>query len=396
MNASQKIQEVQKELAKANLDGWLLYDFRRTNDLACLFLNIDEHQMLSRRFFYWIPRQGEPVKILHRIEPYILDHFPGRTVVYSSWQELEGYVADALKGTKCIAMEYSPRNAIPYVSKVDAGTMEVIKDLGVKVVTSANLLQKYTAVCNDEQEKSHFQAAQVLDETAANAWAFISDHLKAGKTITEYDVQQYMMKEVDKKGCTHEGHFFCSVNEHSADGHYTPQKKGSSEIKKGDFVLIDLWCKLKKSGSVYADITRVGVASSRPTAKQQEIFEIVKKAQHAGLALIKSRFAEGKALMGWEIDAATRKVIEDAGYGKFFTHRTGHNMYDQDHGKGAHIDNLETRDLREILPGTCFTIEPGIYFPGDFGIRLEFDVYIDHQRGVHVTGGIQEEITCLL
>jgi Xaa-Pro aminopeptidase len=203
------------------------------------------------------------------------------------------------------------------------------------------------------------------------------------------------MHEVAFKGCIHEGSFFCCVNEHSADPHYCPTEKKFVEIRKGDFILIDLWCKLKKSGSVYADITRVGIAADEPTQRQQEVFEIVKRAQHTGLDLVKSRFAAGLPLMGWEIDVAVRQVVEAAGYGKVFTHRTGHNMYDQDHGRGAHLDNLETRDLREILPGTCFTIEPGIYLPGEFGVRLEFDVFIDHERGVHVTGGIQEGITCL-
>lgn len=396
MNTKDRINEVQNELEKAKLDGWLLYDFRRSNDLACLFLNIDEKMMVSRRFLYWIPSKGEPIKIVHRIESHLLDHYPGKALVYSSWQELEKLIAEVLAKAKCVAMEYSPRNAVPYVSKVDAGTMDIIRDLGVKVVSSADLLQRYTAVCNQDQEKSHFYAAKVLDETAAAAWKFISERLKTDKKVTEFEVQQFMMQEVASKGCVHEGHFFCCVNGNSADPHYCPGERNSAIINKGDFVLIDLWCKQKTPGSVYADITRVAVADVKPTEKQIEIFKIVREAQEAGLNLVKAHFAQGKPLMGWEIDEATRAVINRAGYGKYFTHRTGHNMYDQDHGKGAHIDNLETQDSREILKGTCFTIEPGIYLPEEFGIRLEFDVYIDLHGGVHVTGGTQEEILCLL
>lgn len=395
MELASKIAQVQKDLQKEGIDGWLFYDFRKANDLACQFLEIHE-EVLTRRFFYWLPAHGEPIKLLNPVEPHVLSHLPGKDILYSSWHNLEVCLKDILQNQKRIAMEYSPRNAIPYVSKVDAGTMEVIKGFGVDVVTSANLLQKYDSVWTQDQINSHYRAADVLDKTVAKAWDMIGQALKSGQRITEYEVQQFIADEIQKNGCIFEGGPFVDVGVNSANPHYCPSKEIHAVINKHDFILIDLWCKENKQGAVYADITRVGVADTKATERQEEIFSIVKQARDEATKLVKERFANKQDVMGWEVDAKAREVIEKAGYGKYFTHRTGHNIHTKDHGNGAHIDNLETQDKRKIIPGTCFSIEPGIYIPGEFGVRLEYDIFIDHNSNVHVTGGIQNEITCVL
>lgn len=392
MDQQIKLQKVQKRLQDLNLDGWLLYDFRKTNDLACRFLEIPKEKFLSRRFFYWIPKEGTPVKIVHQIEDDALNHLPGTVQRYRTWNELENHLDQVLRTQKRICMEYSPRNAIPYISKVDAGTMDVIRGFGVEVASSGDLLQEYTNVWTDEQLRSHAAAADVLDKAVASAWELIWDSLRFDRQITEHEVQQYILEEIANNGCVAQDPPICAVNAHSANPHYVPQATTAARIKKGDFILIDLWCKQDLPHAVYADITRVGVAAQKPSEKQQEIFEIVKKARDEATQFVRDRFAAGKPPMGFEVDDVARNVIVAAGYGEFFVHRTGHNINEEDHGPGTHIDNFETQDRRRILPGTCFSIEPGIYLPDAFGVRLEYDVFVDLSGKVEVYGGIQNEI----
>lgn len=395
MAFEKKILDVRKRLNEKGLDGWLFYDFRRSNELACKFLEISPEQIVTRRFFYWLPTRGEPIKIVHAIEN-PLEPLPGLSIRYRTWQELEARLADTLKGTKKIAMEYSPRNAIPYVSKVDGGTLDLVRSGGVEVVSSADLLQEYTSIWTSQQFQTHLTAANFLSDTVDNAWKFISQHIKQKRKLTEYQVQEFILREFSANGFICTDSPICAVNAHSADPHYTAKKTDSSLINPGDFILIDLWCKKNIPESVYADITRVAVAAEKPHPNQNKIFEIVKKARNTALGLVKERFASKMPLRGWEVDASCRKVIVDAGYGDFFTHRTGHNIGFNDHGDGAHIDDFETHDERLVIPGTCFSIEPGIYLPGEFGVRLEYDVFIHPDNRVQVTGGIQEEITCLI
>ncbi len=396
MFSKEDLQNTQQAISQFQLDGWLLYDFRRSNDLACRFLAIPDNQLLTRRFFYWIPRQGEPVKIVHGIEEKVLDHLPGRKLLYNSWQGLEERLADTLKICKRVAMEYSPRNAIPYVSKVDAGTIDVVRDFGITVVSSADLLQKCISVWDSYKLQTHLAAAKTLCSIVDKAWALIAQRVKQGKTITEYDVQEFILEEFTKENCITSDSPICAVNAHSANPHYCAEKKQAETIKKGDLILIDLWCKQDLPKAVYADITRMGIAAKAPTPRQQEIFDIVKQARDAATELVKQRFTQGLPLMGCEVDQCCRDHIIDAGYGPYFIHRTGHNIDETDHGNGANIDNLETQDSRMLLAGTCFSIEPGIYLPGEFGIRLEYDVYVHHNGQIQITGGIQEAITCLL
>jgi Xaa-Pro dipeptidase len=395
MNSEEKINDVQQVLKDQELDGWLLYDFRRSNELACQFLGIGKDKLLTRRFFYWIPQKGIPLKIVHRIEDKTLEHLPGDILRYSTWQELEDHLAKFLRGKSKILMEYSPRNALPYVSKVDAGTMDVVRGFGVEVVSSANLLQRYTSVWDENKFKLHLDAAEVLSTVADQTWGFIRSGLKQGKFISEYAVQQFMLERFTYHGCETSDAPICAVNAHSADPHYAPSSDSSMQIQPGDFVLIDLWCKKKRPEAVYADITRVGVVADKPTEKQQEIFEIVRMAQKLATDLVRASLTESKPLMGWEVDQVCRDYIQSRGYGPYFIHRTGHNIDTTDHGNGAHIDNYETHDDRLLLPGTCFSIEPGIYLPGEFGIRLEYDIVIHLDGQVQVTGGEQNEIVCL-
>lgn len=390
-----KLAEAQKYLKEMHLDGWLLYDFHGNNELARHFLEIPSHQMTTRRFFYWIPKAGVPIKIVHAIESQVLDHFPGEKRTFFSWQSLEAEVGKALKGAKKIAMEYSPKNAIPYVSRVDGGTIDLVRSFGVEVVSSADFLPHFTAVLNDQQIESQIRAGKACDRIANGAWEWIAERLNQGEFITEYDVQQKILADFRKADLFTDHGPIVGVNAHSADPHYEPLKQKASPIKKGDFILIDLWAKEKGEGAVFGDITRVAVAAQRPTERQKEIFQIVRKAQKAAVELIQSRFAHKKRIEGWEVDEAARKVIRDAGFAEFFLHRTGHSIEVNLHGSGAHMDNIEMHDVRPILPATCFSIEPGIYLPGEFGIRLEHDVLIHRDGTVEITGGQQEEIVCL-
>ncbi len=390
-----RLPSIQRYLSLHQLNGWLLYDFRRTNPLACDFLKIPSSALLTRRFFYWIPQKGSPIKIVPIIEPHHLDHLPGEKIQYRSWQELEKILETTLEGSLKIAMEYSPRSSIPAISKVDGGTVDLIRSYNVEVVSSADLLQQYTSTWDVYQLQTHLKAAEVLDRTVAKAWLKISQCLKSNSPISDYDVQQFILNEFEVNDCMTEGYPICALNAYSADPHYTPSMHNSQNIKKGDFILIDLWCKQKLPNAVYADITRVGFGGDKPSSKQQTIFEIVKKAQTTAKDFVRECFKHNKPVMGCEVDQVCRDVIEEAGYGEYFVHRTGHNIGTKDHGDGAHLDNLETHDTRLLLKKTCFSIEPGIYLPGEFGVRLEYDVYVHDTGEIQVTGGTQDTITTL-
>jgi Xaa-Pro aminopeptidase len=396
MNHAQKIQKAQKYLREMKLDGWLLYDFFRANDIVYQFLEFPDWRIFRRRFFYWIPAVGQPVKIVHAIETHTLDEWPGPKKVFLSWQTLHEELGAVLKGKKRVAMEYSPKNLIPYVSKVDGGMIDLVRSFGVEVVSSADFLPYFTSVMDERQAKSHIRAGKELDRIAGLAWKWIAKGLRDKKKFAEYDVQQMIMREFKKKGLVTDGPPDVSVNANTADPHYLPTKEKSSPIRKGDFIILDLWCKEADKRAVFADITRVGVAAKRPTQRQEEIFHIVHKAQKDATDFVVNRFKNKKRVEGWEVDDVARKVIQRAGYGDKFLHRTGHSIDMSLHGSGAHLDNIETHDVRPILPGTCFSVEPGIYLEGEFGVRLEYDLYVDLKGKVRIVGGVQNEIVCLL
>ena len=390
------IQVVQKALVRDGLQGWLLYDFCRSNEIASRLLNLPNDQLLTRRFCYWIPAQGTPVKIVHQIEAEVLEHMPGRRGVYHTWQSFEKQVQNCLSGVRSIAMEYSPRNAIPTVSKVDAGTIELVRSFGVEIVSSADLIQEFLSVWDKEKAQLHWQAAEIVDRTVSEAWDYIEAALRQQTSISDYDVQQFILQRFEEADCLTESSPICALNADSADPHFSPDPSKPRFLQKGDFILIDLWCKRKLPKATYADITRVGVVGPTATKKQQEVFSQVKKARDCAYALIQERMNAAEPVRGWEVDQTARDSIASAGYADYFIHRLGHNIGESDHGEGANLDNFETRDERALLPGTCFSIEPGIYLPGEFGVRLEYNVYLDLQGKPHITGGIQEQIRTLL
>lgn len=391
-----KIVDVQRHLREEECDGWLLYDFQRINPLARTFLLLPDDLLTSRRFFYWIPKEGEPIKIVHAIEPYVLDHLPGSKCIYLKQEEFQAALASVLKGVRKVAMEFSFHCSLPYISKVDAGTVDLIRSNGVEVVSSGNFLQYYTCVLDDEQIAMQREAAEFLSQTAEKAWEKIAHALKRGVPIDEHEVSAFIYDRILSAGFTCEDRPVCAVNEHSADPHFGPKKETARTIEKGDFVLIDLWCKKNHPHAVYGDITRVAFAGKHIPQQYQRVFNVVRRAQRAATDYVIEAFKLKKYPKGFEVDKIARDVIEQAGYGDFFLHRTGHNIYTKCHCPGAHIDSLETHDFRTLIPRTCFSIEPGIYLPGAFGVRLEYDLVSTDATTVEITGGVQENIVDLL
>ncbi len=377
------LQAIQAALQEMNIDGWLLYDFRGLNVLAQRVLDMKPDSMGSRRFAYMIPARGEPLKLVHRIESGALDHLPGSKHIYLRWQEFEAGIQALLGSAKTVAMEYSPRNAIPYLARVDAGTIELVKSHGVHVVSSGDLIQRFEACLDEEQWQLHLEASRHTEAAFGLAWKFIAERLRAGNVVTERDVANLIMAHFDRHGMTTYHPPIVGVGPHSGDPHF---ETGDTPLQPNDFVLIDLWAKMNHPKGIYSDLTWVGYLGVDVPAKYETIFQIVAQARDAGINRVRSAFAKGEPLQGWQVDEATRKVIDDAGYGAAFVHRTGHSIGQETHGNGANMDNLETKDERQVMKRTLFSIEPGIYLP-EFGVRSEVDVYVDGQGQVHVTGG---------
>ncbi len=377
---------VQDALREYGLDGWLLYDFKGSNPLARRILDLDGRKPFSRRFFYLVPAEGTPIKLVHAIESGALDHLPGEKRAYLRWQELEAGVAALVAGRSRVAMEYSPRNANPYISRVDAGTVELVRSAGAEVVSSGDLVGRFEATWDDDQWAMHREAARVCRGAYDVAFGLIAERVREDRSVMETDVQKAILDHFAANGLTTDGPPIVGVGPHSGDPHYETTPETDAPIREGDFVLVDLWAKVNRPRAVYADYTRVGFVGESVPSLYEDRFRVIVEARDAGIALVKERFASGRELRGGEVDDAVRRVVEAAGYGEFFNHRTGHNIGQDDHGNGAHLDNLETRDDRLILRRTCFSIEPGIY-KEDFGVRTEVDVFIDAEGGVHVTGG---------
>jgi Xaa-Pro aminopeptidase len=380
------VKAVQSAVRDLGLDGWLLYDFRGLNVLARRVLGLASDAMLSRRWFYFVPASGEPRKLVHRIEPHALDLVPGAAQTYLRWQELEAGVARLVAGCRRVAMEYVPRNANPYISRVDAGTVELVRSCGVEVVPSGDLVQSFEATWNDEQWAMHLEAARHTRSAYDVAFAFIADRVRKQGSVRETEVQKCILDHFTVNGLITDHPPICAVGPHSGDPHYEPSPSGDAPIHEGDFVLIDLWAKMNQPRSVYSDLTWTCFVGREVPARYEEIFRIVARARDAGIGRVRDAFAANQPLQGWQVDQAARTVIDQAGYGEFFCHRTGHSIGQETHGNGANMDNLETREERRVLPRTCFSIEPGIYLP-EFGVRSEVNVFIDASGGVHVTGG---------
>lgn len=385
-----KIEKIQKIIKQLNADGWLLFDFRNSNDLALSILEIGESAHLTRRFFYFIPAEGAPSKIVNAIEVHNLAHLPGNELKYASHKSLFEHLSSILKDKKKIAMEYSSMNAIPYISKVDAGTIEFIKSFGVEIVSSADMITLLDAVWTEDQYNENVEVANALTEIVKAAYNLIKEKILANELITEFDVQQFILKEFEKKNYFTDHPPIVGVNENSANPHYSPTAKIYKPINKGDFVLIDLWAKQNKPSGVWSDITWNGFVGETIPEKYINIFNIVRDARDAAFNLVEERFKKNLPIKGYEVDDASRKVIEDSGYGEYFIHRTGHSITTSLHGSGPHMDNFETRDERLLLPLTSFSIEPGIYISGDFGVRSEIDVFIHPDGRVEQTGGARQ------
>lgn len=391
------ISGVQEILKKEKIDGWLLYNFRGSNVFATRVLALPPHIMCTRRYFYFIPRKGTPRKLVHRIEEWNLDTLPGDKTVYLSWKSLSDGLKKVLKGAKTVAMEYSPGCAIPYVSTVDAGAVEMVKKAGVKVVSSANLVQHFEARWDEEQLKDNLETAHHLRQVVNETFKFIRGCISSNSSITEYDVQQFMLSEFKKRGIKTEDAPNCSVNANAANPHYEPTKEINSPLKKGDLVLLDLWAKKDKPRSVYADITWMGFVGTTVPDEYEKIFQIVRGGRDAALSFVRDSFSKRKQICGYEVDDAARKYITAKGHGADFIHRTGHSIGEVIHGNGANMDNLETHDERRIIPQTSFSIEPGVYLRDKFGVRSEIDVYISKDGEVMVTGEpMQEKIVAII
>jgi Xaa-Pro dipeptidase len=383
---------VQSAIREFGFDGWLLCDFRGANPLARRILKIDANAHATRRFFYFVPAEGTPQKLVHRIESGVLDHLPGAKIVYLRWRELEEGIAALVKGRRSVAMEYSPRNAIPYVGRVDAGTVELVRECGVEVGSSGDLIQVFEAAWSDAQWRLHREATVLTLAAFEKAWRFIADAVRAGREIRETTVQRLIMEHFAENGLVTDHPPIVGVGPHSGNPHFAPAEgPDDAPLREGDFVLIDLWAKFDHPDGVYSDLTRVGYLGESVPEKYERIFRIVAAARDAAIERLREAMARQEPIQGWQVDDAARGVIEQAGYGEFFVHRTGHSIGRETHGNGANIDNLETREVRRILPRTCFSIEPGIYLP-EFGVRSEVNVYIDAERGVNVTGDPQREV----
>lgn len=390
------VQAIQRALKEAGLDGWLFCDFHNRDPIAYRVLGMDFGKFTSRRWFYYIPVQGEPVRLVHRVEPTKLDSLPGEKRFYLAWEELHASLKDMLGPSGKIAMQYSPMNHIPYVSTVDGGTVDLIRSFGHEIVSSADLVQRFEAVIDAQGYRSHIDASKKVYQIKDEAFRQIETALKSGESITEYGIQQFIVRRFDEEGMTCDGENpIVGVNDHPANPHFEPTPENTYSIKKGDTILIDLWARDKAEGSIWADITWCGFAGQNPPDDYVTLFSIARDARKAGLSFIQKRFAQDKPCFGWEVDDAVRGVIQEAGYGDRFIHRTGHSIGTEVHGNGVHIDNLETKEQRRIIPGICFSIEPGIYLEGRMAVRTEIDVFITLDKEVVVAGPEQEELVLM-
>jgi Xaa-Pro dipeptidase len=387
------IKAIQAELRSSKLDGWLFYDHHHRDPIAASILGLGDG-LVSRRWYYFIPAKGEPRMLLHRIEQGSLGSLEGRKFVYSGWEEQHKLLRKLLSGAKKIAMQYSPDNNIPYIGLVDAGTVELIRKMKKKVVSSADLVQKFEASWSPEQLESHLHAGRIIDRVTQDAFQRVAEFVRQGKPITEYDLQQWIAEQFHANELTFADPPIVAVQPNNGDPHYSPQPGTSRPIRAGDLLLLDVFAKSTKPKSVYYDISWVGYLGERVPDAYAKVFRIVRQARDRAIEFIKESVAAGKPIHGWEVDNTARGVIRKAGYAKYFVHRTGHSIGREVHGNGANMDGLETRDDRKIVPRTCFSIEPGIYM-AEFGLRTEVNVYVG-EKEARVTGAIQEEILPLL
>ncbi len=391
------IERIQQALQDEHIDGWLFYDFRKSNPIAYQVLGLPRQDMYTRRWFYFVPAQGTPTAIISAVESHVLSSLTGNRLVFRTWEEMQQHVQSLLRPGMQVAMEYSPMNAIPYISRVDAGTVGLIRSFGVEVVTSANLSQRFVAQLTDEQIESHREAGRRLIAAKDQLFAELTHDLHISTELDEFMVQQRFEALIRQAGLVTPEPPIVAVNAHSGNPHYAPTEQSHAPIQRGDLILFDFWAKLPQDGAIFSDYTWMAFAGTQDEIpqKQREVFEIVRRARDTGIAFVRERLAAGERVEGRQVDDVTRAVITKAGYGDYFVHRTGHNIGIVDHGNGANIDNFETQDERVLLSNTCCSIEPGIYLP-EFGVRSEIDLLI-HANDAEVTGvPAQEEIVALV
>jgi Xaa-Pro dipeptidase len=388
-----KIAQIQDFIKSKGLDGWLLYDFRGLNSIALEITGIEGVQ--TRRWFYFIPAKGNPVALIHRIEVDTFNVLSGKKILYVSWRELEVKLQEILKNARRIAMEYSPHNAIPYVSLVDAGTIEMIKGLGKEVVSSADLVSRFQATWDKKDYENHSYAAKSLIKIKDEAFAFVRQNMLKKETLTEYQLQQFIYKKYSEYGLVSDELPLASTKNNTGNPHYTPTESTSLKIELENLVLIDIFAKKNEPKGIYSDITWMAFTGEKVPEKHADIFSIVCQARDKAVELIRKRHKSGENVFGWEVDDAARGVIRDKGYGDYFVHRTGHSLGLDVHYKGPNIDNLETKDERMLIPNVGFTIEPGIYLD-EFGVRSEINVFMSADGPVVTTVPLQQEIIPLL
>lgn len=388
------IKRIQEELKRSNLDGWLFYDFHNRDHLAYRILKL-ENKHTTRRWFYFIPAKGEPKKLVSAVESTKLDSLPGKKIVYLAWTEQHRLVKQALGSPKKIAMQYSSKNNIPYVSIVDAGTIELIKSFGHKIISSADLISIFEALIDAQGYQFHKEAQREIDLIRKDAFSKIREAVNSEQKLTEWELQQYIMQRFKECNLTTSAEPIVGINDNPADPHFEPKQDGEYYFREGDTVLIDLWAKKNVPGGIYYDITWVGYIGHNPPQKYVDIFSAVKDARDAAIKFVKESFEKGKKCYGWQVDDVCRNVVKKAGYGKYFIHRTGHSIGEETHGNGPNIDNLETKDERLLMPGCMFSIEPGIYIKGEMAVRTEINMFINHDGIAEVTGEIQSELVLI-
>jgi Xaa-Pro dipeptidase len=391
------LKRIQTALRQRAIDGWLFCDFRNRDFLAYRVLGLDQRRPSSRRWYYYIPARGTPVRLVHAVERAVLDGVPGRQQEYVAWVELHAALKKLLgPSPKTIAMQYSPRNNVPYVSLVDAGTIELIRSLKHRIVSSADLVQMFVSVIGEEGYRLHKEAGRLVDGIRAEAFDAIRASVSNGTPRTEYDIQQFIVRRFAEEGLTTYSPPLVGINDHQADPHFEVNAKTARTFKHGDKVLIDLWAKKDVPGGIYYDITWVAYIGARAPAAYLKVFNIVRDARDAAIDYVQDALRRGRPCHGWQVDDVCRAVVRKAGYAKYFLHRTGHSIDEDTHGTGVNIDNLETKDERELIAGCCFSIEPGIYLAKRMGVRSEINMFIRHDCVAEVTGEVQRELLTLV
>ncbi len=388
-----QLEEIQQALHDAGLGGWLFFDFHHRDPMAYNILGLDITKGTSRRWFYLIPPEGEPIKLSHRVEPTRLDPLPGKQEWYLAWTELHEQLKKILDGRGKIAMQYSPMCNIPYVSVVDAGTVELVRSCGVEVVSSADLVQSFEATLDDAGFQSHRETGVLVQMIKDEAFDLIDKALKQSGKLTEYDVREFILTRFAEEELTSDGAVpIVGFNDHPADPHFEPTEENAHTLHHGDTILIDLWARRIDPVGVYYDVTWCGFAGRQPPALYSEIFGAVCRGRDAAIEFVRERMEAGTPTFGWEVDDVCRNVVKESGHGDEFLHRTGHSIGIEVHANAVNIDNLETRDERRLAPGICFSIEPGIYLAGRMAVRTEVDVFIRPSGSVEVCGPIQKDL----